>query len=789
MPRARAMPMRAPIYSGVDTDLAARSNAVAYENDSWMSRPAGWIRWWRDHVVEPHAPRADNQPPGDGAGLLASPSQITTLPGGLSLDPLDDARFAPGRIFASRYRIVSLLGRGGMGEVYRADDLRLGQSVALKLMSERIARRRDGLQRLTGEVRLARSIVHPNVCRVHDIGHAEGWHYLSMEYVDGETLASLVRRIGQLPLPKALEVARQLCAGVAAAHARGVLHRDLNPSNIMLDGRGQIRIMDFGLAVPVTNDVREVSGTPAYMSPEQRAGGPITTRSDLYSLGRVLEELLPQESGPQVSSVVRACLAHDPAKRPSSAYEVAAALPGADLLLLSDGGVPSPAMVAAAPIAGGLAPAAAWVLLVAIVGGSLAIARVNGFTVAPFQLPKPPEVLAERARTVLADTGQTLTPVADRAFWWWTASNDRIHFTYRESSTFLIPANLFRDVTADDPAHDPTRMRMVTLEADGTPTPATATPRPILRTTAGWEGGELLFWIIILIAFVATGVLSRRNLRAGEGDRSGAWRVSIVVGCAGLVAAALRGHHVPSVMGELTWLFGVSGWAVLWSVFSWLAYLSFEPYIRRWWPHMLVSWTRILAGRVLDPLVGRHVLMGSCAGIVSVVVDVTHLRITGHPSPPMLMQSALDALRSPAVFGSYVVGAASGALVESLCGVALLVLFRLIVRSTWAASVLLVALVVPIYATGSSVLDMGVAIGLVTLGLTVLLRFGVVAHVAMSVVTKYLMWLPLTLDTDAWYFGQSLVVLLLIGALATYGFLVALGGRPAFGVIEAKSRV
>ena len=133
---------------------------------------------------------------------LPTPTR-TDVSTGLSLDPLDDARFAPGRIFASRYRIVSLLGRGAMGEVYRADDLRLGQSVALKLMSEAIARRHDGLQRLTDEVRLARGIAHPNVCRVYDIGYAEGWHYLSMEYVDGETLASLLRRIGQLPMPKA----------------------------------------------------------------------------------------------------------------------------------------------------------------------------------------------------------------------------------------------------------------------------------------------------------------------------------------------------------------------------------------------------------------------------------------------------------------------------------------------------------------------------------------------------------------------------------------------------------
>ena len=136
--------------------------------------------------------------------------------------PLDDARFAPGQIFASRYRVVNLLGRGAMGEVYRAEDLKLGQSVALKLMSPSIRGQARRLERFVAEVRLARGIAHPHVCRVYDIGEGDGWHYLSMELVDGETLASLLARIGRLPREKAHDIARELCAGLAAAHARGV---------------------------------------------------------------------------------------------------------------------------------------------------------------------------------------------------------------------------------------------------------------------------------------------------------------------------------------------------------------------------------------------------------------------------------------------------------------------------------------------------------------------------------------------------------------------------------------
>src|SRR6185369_4353738 len=274
---------------------------------------------------------------GDNAGRFPSPSpschrQLSHFV------PVDHARFPPGRIFASRYRIVSLLGRGAMGDVYRADDLRLGKVVALKLLGTQSAPSSD-LDRFTSEVRLARDIAHPNVCRVYDIGEADGWHYLSMEYIDGETLASLLRRIGSLPAEKALDVARQLCAGLAAAHDRGVLHRDLKPGNIMLDGRGQVRIVDLGFATPIADPTSDVAGTPAYMAPEQLRGEYASERSDLFALGAVLyevftgqrlfrarsfaERLVSAEGGPPalarlagidpaVETAIRSCLETDP---------------------------------------------------------------------------------------------------------------------------------------------------------------------------------------------------------------------------------------------------------------------------------------------------------------------------------------------------------------------------------------------------------------------------------------------------------------------------------------------
>jgi len=281
-------------------------------------------------------------------------------------------------MIAGRYRIVALLGRGGMGEVYRADDLNLGQEVALKFLPES-ATDAEMLERFRNEVRIARQISHPNVCRVYDIGETNGQIYLSMEYIDGEDLASLVRRIGRLPSDKAVEIARKVCAGLSAAHNKGVLHRDLKPANIMLDGRGEALVTDFGLAGLAAEITDVNSGTPAYMAPEQLAGREVTLKSDIYSLGLVLYELftgkrafdgrtleeitrvrrdgaisrpstLVKDVDPAVERAIFRCLEDDPNARPSSALEVAASLPGGDPLAaaLAAGETPSPQLVAAA---------------------------------------------------------------------------------------------------------------------------------------------------------------------------------------------------------------------------------------------------------------------------------------------------------------------------------------------------------------------------------------------------------------------------------------------------------
>jgi hypothetical protein len=833
-------------------------------------------------------------------------------------------------VLAGRYRIIGLLGRGGMGEVYRADDIKLGTPVALKFLPPSVAHDPVRRARFLAEVRIARQVAHPNVCRVFDIVETstdEGHHFLSMEYIDGEDLASLLLRIGRLPSDKALEIARQICAGLAAAHDRGVLHRDLKPANVMLDGRGRVRITDFGLAVAADAAGLEAdaSGTPAYMAPEQLAGRGASVRSDIYALGLVLHELytgqrafraasfdelrarkeqemppapseLIKDMDPAVERVILRAIAPDPRARPASVAQVAAALPGGSPLeaALRAGETPSPEMVAASRPSEGLDARVAWALLVLVVAG--AVAAIGAASKAlPWTWPpdKSPEVLAETARATLARVGYG-EPPADRASGfeidleqlrylrthdpsrshWSHHDPSVVRFWYRESpqplETWRFPfqyGNVSR-ISPVDPPLALTAMALVRLDPSGRLTHLVVVPPsaddpngaskpdwtallthagfdsstwkavapernpPVYADTrAAWEGtwpnrpdllvrleaaalrGRTVYFealypwsrpprmaptlltateratlvpIFLTLAAMLVGAVlfAQRNVRAGRGDRRGARRLSAFVFAAMCVSWLFGERHI-ATLWEVALLLAALSWALLTAAFSWVGYLAVEPFLRRRWPEVLVSWARLVGGEFRDPLVGRDVLIGCAAGCflgtwaIGTLLLPEWLGLSPDLMPADLLGVAYGVQESVPIL----VWRFAQSIMAGLAGVFLLLLFRLALRSRRAA---VAAFVLGVSVFGAAASEHFWIVFLVNAVLNaafalLVVRVGLLAAVAAFYVSGLFILFPVTANLRAWYAGAGLTALVVLASLALFGFTTALAGRPPLG--------
>jgi protein kinase-like protein/zinc ribbon protein len=879
-------------------------------------------------TIAPETPRTS--PSQSAKPPCSSPSSLGVLS---SSSALGGARFSAGQVIADRYRIVALAGRGGMGEVYRAEDLKLSQLVAIKFLPASLSRDAGALARFHSEVRIARQVSHPNVCRVFDIGDADGVPFLTMEYVDGEDLASLIRRIGRLSPDKAVEIARQVCAGLAAAHERGVIHRDLKPANLMLDGTGKIRITDFGLASIAAaieaSDVR--AGTPAYMAPEQLEGKEVSARSDLYSLGLILYEILTgkrafdaatlpelmkqrsksapthpsalvRDLDPLVERVILRCLAIDPSRRPASALQVAAALPGGDPLAaaLAAGETPSPQMVAAAGATEGMRPRAALILL-ALIAAALVSSLFVGQAfqlVNRVALENPPEVLVARAREIIGQLN-----IADKAVdsahefdtdgaylnyigehdktpaRWNVLTADRpspMVFWYRQSPKLLFAEKFFGAgpgsgrVSPTDPEMNVTGMVFLVLDARGrlvhlevvppqkdSPAKSAITPDwPALFSAAGldpaafrsadpewmplawgdsraaWRGslpgradlpvrieaaayrGKLIYFDLIypwttparssqdtstrrqnmgamlivsitLLILIGGFFLARWNVQHGRADHRGAARLGIFISVAFLAMWALRAHHLADVLELPLFLMAVS-WALLYTLFVVVLYLALEPFVRRREPHILISWSRLLAGEFRDVLVGRDTLIGVVYGIGLLLVEISDnflLPLFGKlpPTPGLVATDSLSGVHDAAALLLFYILQWT---LYSLGIFFLLFLLQRLLRKTWLAIVAIVVL-----GTFFSLTSSGQehpwysAVALIILYVSFLLvlkRFGLLTLIVGLVVQNVLLIFPTTTHFSRWYAATGLTGLAAIAALSAYTFYTALAGQHLF---------
>jgi len=838
-----------------------------------------------------------------------------------------ERKFVAGTVLADRYRIIGLLGRGGMGEVFKAEDIKLNQTVALKFLPDKLEKDSSALSRFHSEVRVARQVSHPNVCRVFDIGEIENRHFLSMEFIDGDDLSSLLRRIGRLPSDKAIEISRQLCFGLAAIHEAGILHRDLKPANVIIDSRGKARITDFGIAgieAELTGGEIRV-GTPAYMSPEQITGKEVSQKSDIYSLGLLLYELftgkqafqsdsLPdllqkqqttaptnpseilKQISPLVEKTILQCLEKNPSERPKNALQVAMMLPGGNPLeaAIAAGDTPSPEMVAAAPKKGALKPVVALTCLASVAALFAFIVFFSGKVKLHEWVPldKSPEVLAERASQIVNKLGYTDAPkdtvygyeqdysylnyakregtAPDRFEKIRTGQPIALYFWYRASPRYLVP-NAANEVDFFDPSYDISGMTSVALDVRGRLIEFKAVPPQVegvrtqnaptdwstLFAEAGldirlykeiesqwtppffaderkaWEGRQIdhaeipvrieaaafhgkpiyftvispwdkpsrqteratvgVVGIILAVAFfsllLAALIVARYNLKVGRGDTKGASKLAVFVFSVISLARLIDAYHVPELGAELWIFFQSISLALFISAFTWLFYIALEPFLRRSWPELLISWSRMMAGDFRDPLVGRDILVGGLLGLCFAGTNYLTILVpqwSGIATPPTISGNTGEAFSGiggmvvhflhifgepifAAIFLSFLLLLLLTVLRKKWLAIAAMWLFIFILNMDWASShqwifwfhLLLTATLITLAAA----------------------RFGLLALYSCFLFAALGSGFPITSDFSSWYAGSTFFVCFVIMSLSIYGFYTSLAGQKIF---EAK---
>ena len=862
-----------------------------------------------------------------------TPTEIKSTDGSSNIHNTtsDGSRFVAGTILAARYRILGILGKGGMGEVYKAEDLELDQIVALKFLPAEFAQNESFLKRFRGEVRTARQISHPNVCRVFDIGETEGQYYLTMEYIKGDDLSILLKRIGRFPSDRAVEISRQICMGLQAVHDAGILHRDLKPANIIVDSEGNARITDFGIA-GIEEDVQGAEarvGTPAYMSPEQISGKEVTKKSDIYSLGLLLYEVFTGKQAftgdtladlqqkhqtaaptnaseivtgidPLAEDLILKCLEKDPKDRPSSALQVAATLPGGDPLkvALEAGQTPTPEMIAAAPSKGRLKPAVALGLL----AGFAALLFLVGFFQSEYKinaqapLDKSQDALAERARTVIKDVGYSedtgnewhefgrdgsylrhVREQPQRKNWWEKLKNGQpafYHFLYRRFESDITTLGRAADVSARNPPMNKPGMISVRLDVTGRLMRFEAVPEaeakkttedaktdwgvlfdaaglkigdfkeveskwnptqfadesvqwqgfmvgdkdvPVRINGAGLHGKPVLFeivpsWrepagavqsqiqasgpraseifilVLFLSAILGSALLVRFNVKNGRGDVMGAVKIAGFCCLLTFISAAFTADTGTGIGAKLFALFVGLSEALLVSSFIFLFYLSIEPFIRKRFPEVFISWNRLLSGDFKNPMVGRDVLVGSFLSLVLALIGVG-LAYLGYLTKPSGVfdpfgRGSISPLNGPVgFFGELIQNPVSGVL-NSFFVMFLLLISSLVLKKKWmaiigAGLILSLQALLASISQGDWVLYVN-GLFFVAIWLLCIVRFGALAAVSFYMFIDLMQSALITLDTNDFYFSSTLILFGFSLVLCGYAAYVSMSGQKLF---------
>ena len=616
-----------------------------------------------------------------------------------------------------------------MGEVYRADDLKLGQPVALKFLPPALAQDSVRRERFFAEVRITRQLSHPNICRVYDIGEVEGRHFLSMEYIDWEDLASLMKRIGHLSNEKALDIARQLVAGLTVAHERGIQRCMEKDSNAR-----PASVAQLVQALPGGDPLAAAIAAGETPSPE------------MVAASGSKEGLRPAVAWGLLVAILLGWLAIIAMNDRFTLYRQSPQRLLIDQMGLTNSNPP-----------------------LQFPGEALVVTHTEGrlvlFRCVPPPLPSASEAPQEPDWTAFIreagiDQLKEVSPQRNPPFYADTRKAWQGLFPDKSNTSIQIEAAALQE-------------KPVSFEIIGEwPWAETSEPSQTLNAFSG---------AFLLIVAMGSIFFARRNIRMGRGDRRSATRIALFTLALMILGwiPVLPLHNSNSILLQF----------LMYAGFIWVCYVAIEPFARRRGSRILVSWTRLLSGDWKDPLVAREALIGAAFGMLWMCFNIsfTHLVPSwlGFPEPTRPLVIGHNSILGARFFLSELPSPVVFAVVVSFLQLCFLFIHRVLLRNQIAAVIVftpILAFCIAAYQQGEvNFWSYAIYLVLPALWVFVMMRFGLVAAILFIFTDRIFSAFPITLDTSAWYSDYGYVALAILATIVLYAFYTSLGGRPLFG--------